>query len=137
MRISDWSSDVCSSDLRRIEVQQRLNAYEGPMAEAMPLLGASLRLALVQLLRVLWPTAVAALPLVVLIVWLDMTYGYQFPAPGSEVAVRTDPPAAQARLRNFHDDGADRGDKWVVIVDRKSTRLNSSHQCASRMPSSA
>jgi hypothetical protein len=106
---------------RRIEVQQRLNAYDGPMAEAMPLLGASLRLALVQLLRVLWPTAVAALPLVVLILWLDMTYGYQFPAPGSEVAVRTYPPAAQARLQNFHDDGADQGDQWVVIVE-ESTR---------------
>src|SRR3546814_4096706 len=26
---------------------------------------------------------------------------------------------------------------WCVRVDRKSTRLNSSHQCATRMPSSA
>lgn len=97
---------------RRAEVQRRLNAYDGPMGGAMPLLGASLRLALLQLLRVLLPTAIAAVPLVVLILWLDMTYGYQFPAPGSEVAVRTDPPAAQARLRSFPDDG----DSWVVSV---------------------
>lgn len=106
---------------RRAEVQQRLRDYDGPMAEAMPLLGASLRLALVQLLRVLWPTAVAALPLVVLIVWLDMTYGYRFPAPGSEVAVRIDPPAAQARLRNFRDDGTRQGaEHWVVTVEETS-----------------
>src|SRR3546814_5931357 len=30
-----------------------------------------------------------------------------------------------------------RGDALIVAVDRKSTRLNSSHQCATRMPSSA
>src|SRR3546814_10202744 len=26
---------------------------------------------------------------------------------------------------------------WAILEDRKSTRLNSSHSCASRMPSSA
>ena len=29
------------------------------------------------------------------------------------------------------------GEDWVVVVDRKSTRLNSSHSSVSRMPSSA
>src|SRR3546814_10263677 len=35
MRISDWSSDVCSSDLRRVE--QRLR--HGPATEAVALIG--------------------------------------------------------------------------------------------------
>lgn len=95
---------------RRAEVQRRLNAYDGPMAGAMPLLGTSLRLALLQLLRVLFPTAIAAVPLVLLILWLDMAYGYQFPPPGTEIAARADPPAGQARLRSVAGDG------WVVSV---------------------
>src|SRR3546814_7624627 len=34
--------------------------------------------------------------------------------------------------------GAQGGETWRALkVDRKSTRLNSSHECASRMPSSA
>ena len=56
------------------------------------------RLAFAQLLRVLLPTAVAALPILALLYWLDMTYGYRFPAGGEAAAARADPPTAEAEL---------------------------------------
>lgn len=83
---------------RRAEVQGELKAYDGAIADAYPLLGESLRLAFAQLLRVLLPTAVAALPILALLYWLDMTYGYRFPAEGEAIAARADPPTAEAEL---------------------------------------
>lgn len=83
---------------RRAEVQGELKAYDGAIADAYPLLGESLRLAFAQLLRVLLPTAVAALPILALLYWLDMTYGYRFPAGGEAIVARADPPTVAAEL---------------------------------------
>ena len=103
---------------RRAAVQQRLADYDGPTAEALPLLGASLRLAFTQLFRVLWPTAVAALPVLALILWLDMVYGYRFPGPDAPVTIETSPPATAARLEHPGQGGTSPGrDQWVVTVD--------------------
>lgn len=103
---------------RRAELQARLRDFDGPLGGAMPLLASSLRLAFAQLLRVLWPTAVAALPLIVLIVWLDLTYGYRFPSPDSAalVSVETDPPAMRAQLRNFAGEPGAGATGWVVTL---------------------
>src|SRR3546814_1307335 len=44
----------------------------------------------------------------------------------------------EPRLGDFNDDLATFGrERLIARLDRKSTRLNSSHSCASRMPSSA
>src|SRR3546814_8867554 len=45
-------------------------------------------------------------------------------------------PAARGRPRTFHTLGERQADAMAAL-DRKSTRLNSRHSCASRMPSSA
>jgi hypothetical protein len=98
---------------RRLAVQRHLNEHEGSTAEALPMLGTSLRLAFEQLLRVLWPTAVAAVPIILLLFWLDTTYGYRFPSGGEQVTVETTPPALAARL-----DPAVAGDvAWVITVE--------------------
>lgn len=97
---------------RRIAVQRHLNEHEGTTAEALPMLGASLRLAFEQLLRVLWPTAVAVVPVIVLLLWLDMTYGYRFPDASGPVAVETTP-AAAARLEPAAEAAPAR---WAVSV---------------------
>ena len=97
---------------RRAEVQQSLKGYDGAIADAYPLLGESLRLAFAQLLRVLAPTAVAALPVVALLLWLDMTYGYEFPAPGQQVAADAEPAGVPARL----DPGIDDQRGWTVVI---------------------
>src|SRR3546814_6965653 len=111
MRIIDWSSDVCSSDLV-VERGERLNPVreqfvDQPLVEIEPgVIDA--------------PGAVG-----------------QHPPPGDREAVRLQPerlhqrhvvaPAAVMIAR----------DLAGVALDRKSTRLNYSHECATRMPSSA
>lgn len=98
---------------RRAEVQDQLRAYDGAIADAYPLLGESLRLALAQLLRVLAPTVVAAVPVLALLFWLDLTYGYGFPAPGQDVAVEAAPPELRAELVQ-----GDGGTGWLVVIRR-------------------
>src|SRR3546814_5608568 len=107
MRISDWSSDVCSSDLngRAIGAGCRVGIAE-ELHEAAERNGA------------------------------DLPAGAILVVPAEQFRAETDrenldPHTAAARhpvMSQFvdeHDDG-----------DRKSTRLNSSHQCAHRIPSS-
>src|SRR3546814_4409289 len=97
MRISDWSSDVCSSDLPDYEGS---DDYE---VAPLPLLSVNYRD----------------------IVFLDKTTTlganvFTLRGPGPNNKLQFGP-----LLR------------YQFGRDRKSTRLNSSHSCASRMPSSA
>lgn len=69
------------------EAQRRLNDYDGPFEEAWPLIGNVLRLALRRVWLVLPATLAASLPLLMVIVWLDASYGHRFPAPSEQVAV--------------------------------------------------
>src|SRR3546814_4136121 len=84
MRISDWSSDVCSSDLRRSRALTELTDADWQGVDD-----------LIAQIR-------------------------------TEAAVLAEL-AASPEL----------GRRKQLYADRKSTRLNSSHSCASRMPSSA
>src|SRR3546814_7541467 len=116
MRISDWSSDVCSSDL--IVAADRLlicaDAIDAPDGAVRPGVG-EIDLQ-VSDRTVLDPDDIEGLLIVA-------------PADRTDkpLVVKADALAAdrQHRSCNSH------------ILDRKSTRLNSSHQCASRMPSFA
>src|SRR3546814_5877622 len=118
MRISDWSSDVCSSDLLQVQTAritglaeqrmrrrglagQRRTAADGGIAEASCAAaggGITAATELVERLQV------------------DLDVAAALPA---------DPGLGQGRSGCRQQ------------VDRKSTRLTSSHQCASRMQSSA
>src|SRR3546814_3469549 len=134
MRISDWSSDVCSSDLFRrlgsgwaIFVEaQRHGAATYPAS-----MFADSASALVDAERKADFEEAGA--------HFESSYFLTFLyLPPAEDAVRAETWLYEGRdhtgvdaheiLRGF----ADRTDR-----DRKSTRLNSSHSCASRMPSSA
>src|SRR3546814_1867826 len=112
MRISDWSSDVCSSDLLKLE--------EGP------------------------PPALTLQPVIgqrkaskstVQVGGQHRSNGY---VGGHSTA---DEGRELRRFDNVREDrGRGRGRKphgGLTVRDRKSTRLNSSHSCASSMPSSA
>src|SRR3546814_1226022 len=120
MRISDWSSDVCSSDLSTTSSCER--AAESGEA----LLGAA-----------------AALQAVI-----DETIEPRHRA--RPAVVRLDPRPAGVRQRPPRGTVVHQPEQLFRIVlggagnqdvlagqDRKSTRLNSSHECAYRMPSSA
>src|SRR3546814_7015358 len=99
MRISDWSSDVCSSDLRR-------SRYRADIDHA-------LRTAVSK------PVAIEQ---------RQCGAGPDAPQVEGRCPVDVDVLVLCALPRT---------DTGVLAADRKSTRLNSGHKCASRMPSSA
>src|SRR3546814_8077097 len=106
MRISDWSSDVCSSDLAALLLGELVHV-EIP-AE--------------QLTHVHRHRAVEE-------------YRKVENAPRSLEPIEV----KEQRLRTVDGEGGydDRAAPRCPPRDRKSTRLNSSHSCASRLPSSA
>src|SRR3546814_6888140 len=112
MRISDWSSDVCSSDLCGSRVG-------GPKGRG----GGGL--------RALWGAPSAA-----------PSNLNPLRARGI-FAARKDNHMAAKKQKDSSADLRTNEKKWTKPrmdagwTDRKSTRLNSSHYCASRMPSSA
>src|SRR3546814_4056140 len=98
MRISDWSSDVCSSDLQEDRLHHRRGGAQADF------LGIGLDLHA-----------------------LETTRQRDDDAEDG----RLDQPHPQVMDRHHLPQPLDEGE------DRKSTRLNSSHYCASRMPSYA
>src|SRR3546814_5432302 len=100
MRISDWSSDVCSSDL-----QQVCDAL-------IPAMRAGSRIV------------------------IHATVHPQLCVSLAAQAARRDIALIDAPVSGGGA-GAAAGTLTVMVGDRKSTRLNSSHSCASRMPSPA
>src|SRR3546814_6392821 len=118
MRISDWSSDVCSSDLElsRNLVFQALCGGERDLASGRDLHRfARARIASRAGRRRFDAEFSEAVD-------VDLFTG------GGRVAARSDPAVDALACIGFAD---------VLVLDRKSTRLNSSHLCASRLPSSA
>src|SRR3546814_4242694 len=103
MRISDWSSDVCSSDL-----------FEGVVVEAV----GGIQCIAIDRVQLFQCCAVFGLAL--------FHRGEAVVAPAIvEAGI-----AAVGRALGAFAQAA------LPLRDRKSTRLNSSHYCASRMPSS-
>src|SRR3546814_3961014 len=116
MRISDWSSDVCSSDLAQArKAQLHVVADVAADVEA--------------------GVATDQVPAVLDVVGLgDLHVALDRATAGRGQGELGDLVMAAALVLDRELDALvrDRLDQ-----DRKSTRLNSSHQCASRMPSSA
>src|SRR3546814_9365994 len=106
MRISDWSSDVCSSDLRRIRTRPTEHTRNPNLSTENQPEGAARR-----------------------------------PSDTLDREPRRDPQSGGAIPSNYDPRTMTRrgeeGDSRAGQLDRKSTRLNSSHSCDSRMPSSA
>src|SRR3546814_1313296 len=113
MRISDWSSDVCSSDLgEKHEHDHAHGGLLGPNTELIFALSSGAALGLGFAIEKLIVGAPTWLPFALYIA------AYVF---GGFYTLRE--VIENLRLKRFE--------------DRKSTRLNSSHSCASRMPYSA
>src|SRR3546814_5693294 len=114
LRISDWSSDVCSSDLKEFSVTddavRDLIRYYTREAGFRTLERELARLARKALRKILEGDIETA-------------------------QITPENLASYAGVRKFrHGVGEEENQ---IGADRKSTRLNSSHSCASRMPSSA
>src|SRR3546814_9098677 len=110
MRISDWSSDVCSSDLTD-PIPQLTRANDLTIVRHHPggLVQLSCQFNGMDMMESIFHTA---------------------DARRVAVALETTSEAATELSNLFEQDGFGFG-------DRKSTRLNSSHSCAPRMPPSA
>src|SRR3546814_4736734 len=111
MRISDWSSDVCSSDLLDRGGANRLKGFgiARLLGHACSETGETRQTADRQ--------------------WRQRVLLY-----AGERAMTSENATPFEETPEMGDGGCHAG---VLIKDRKSTRLNSSHYCASRMPSSA
>src|SRR3546814_9762841 len=120
MRISDWSSDVCSSDLEPRRAQGAVRPGVLP-DRLVPSLWLALSCALLSRSR--HRAALSGVP-----TELNVEYYRQRASAGLIVTEGT-APSAMSRGSLFT--------PGLYEEDRKSTRLNSSQECASRMPSSA
>src|SRR3546814_9091469 len=109
MRISDWSSDVCSSDLLAL-IDLRPYGISGKDADE----------ALERSFITCNKNGVPGDPL----------------PPTKTSGIRVGSPAGTTRGFGVAEFEAI-GDMIAAVLDRKSPRLNSSHSCASRMPFSA
>src|SRR3546814_5265692 len=109
MRISDWSSDVCSSDLDNAVVLQTADGFEGLRCSGLP----------ATLVYESIPAGLSAKP----------TLSVMTRSPEATTADVT-----LTYLATGFDWAAD--DEGRVNEVRKSTRLNSSDSCATRLPPS-
>src|SRR5918999_2835086 len=106
-----------------VAARQRLDAYDGALADAWPLIGRMLRLGPRQLGVVTWPAVLASLPVLCLIVWLSTAYGHSFPATDQPVEVRAFPQPHQARLVNGHDPQPGEGRAHIQIADAEGRTI--------------
>src|SRR3546814_9556807 len=131
MRISDWSSDVCSSDLANDRVQEasQVGLFAQDQTDRTEIgQGASFRETQTEIVDAGFVGGQFKQGIERVDGNLEVGV---FPA----VAIQADRTDQRVRIEVIG------GRQWNVPrqarPDRKSTRLNSSHQCASRMPSSA
>lgn len=78
------------------EAQRALDGHEGTLAEAGPLIGRMLRLALGQVRLTTMPALIASIPLLTLLAWMSTAYGHRFPEPGETPPVEAQPAAYMA-----------------------------------------
>lgn len=73
------------------EARRQLIRYDGEFPGFLSLIGRSLALSAKHLRLTLGPAVISSVPLVSLIAWLSLAYGYGFAAPGSVIEVKTYP----------------------------------------------
>jgi hypothetical protein len=74
-----------------LSARRRLNAHDGDLESALPLMRQSLKAA-VRHVGLVFPAAlVASVPVLALLVWLDAAYGYQLPQDQQAPAVSVEP----------------------------------------------
>src|SRR3546814_4585267 len=131
MRSSDWSSDVCSSDLVGRSTAGAILAQA--WGDRFAILDGNVKRVLCRhrgvegwpglpkVEKVLWEIAQSQLPSQRLADYTQAQMDF-----GATLCTRHDPACVLCPLQR----------DCVALADRKSTRLNSSHSCAYRMPSS-
>ena len=119
---------------KAIEARRALDAYDGEFAGAWPLIREMLRLALRQIGLVIGPAVAASVPVLCLIIWLSTAYGHSFPAPGSEVDIRTVPQELQARWVDEADSSREPAATPHVVVADEAGRIVGDFALAAPVP---
>lgn len=81
----------------QLSARRRLEAFDGELAEAWPLMRHLLGTSLRQVGRVLLPALLASLPLLCLVAWMSNRYSVHLPADGTPPALEVAPARWQAR----------------------------------------
>jgi hypothetical protein len=111
----------------------RLNAHDGDLESALPLMRQSMALALRHVGLVLPAALVASLPVLTLVVWLDGAYGHVFPGPAQAPTIQVEPPGYAALWRRTANDVRielldQRGSKVAqVTLAKPVTRIEKPH----------
>lgn len=103
---------IAQTKAAAVAARRRLNAHQGDLESAMPLMRQSLRLASLQVLLVLPGALIGSLPVLSLLVWLDGAYARDFPKEPAAVQVS---PADQY-VGNWR--GDERGGA-IEVVDKR------------------
>src|SRR3546814_3939820 len=123
MRISDWSSDVCSSDLDSKAIQSSKPVGSRFMEFGTELSGWSSEAIAHDPPQTKWQVGNQTIRLGDCLKLLEAA------PPESVDVIVTSPPYNIGIAYNSYDDRRPRADylAWLTRIDRKSTRLNSSH----------
>lgn len=102
---------------QQLALRRRLDAFDGELTDAWPLIRQLLGSSLRQVGRVTLPAVVASLPVLCLLVWLSTAYGYRFPDDADAPAVRASPAPLSARWVDEPGHGG-----RVLVVDPRDRR---------------
>lgn len=82
---------IAAAKAAALDSRRRLNAHDGDIESALPLMRQSMKAALRHVALVFPAALIASLPVLALLVWLDSAYGYQLPQDRQAPAVSVEP----------------------------------------------
>ena len=82
---------IAQAKAAALDARRRLNAHDGDLETALPLMRQSMKAALRHVGLVFPGALIASLPVLALLVWLDATYGHQLPQDRQVPAVAVQP----------------------------------------------
>lgn len=83
---------IASAKRAASHARQALDAYDGAVAGAWPLMRRAVGAALYPLRLEILPALIASLPVILVVVWMSTAYGYHFPATDRALPARVTPP---------------------------------------------
>jgi hypothetical protein len=91
---------IAQAKAAALDARRRLNAHDGDLETALPLMRQSMKAALRHVGLVFPGAIIASLPVLALLVWLDATYGYQLPQDRQVPAVAVQPATYSGRWQS-------------------------------------
>jgi hypothetical protein len=82
---------IATAKAEALEARRRLNAHDGDLESALPLMRQSMKAALRHVGLVFPAALIASLPVLTLLVWLDGAYGHRFPENLQAPAIAVEP----------------------------------------------